>query len=112
MLAAYRTTGDPAFKAAADRMLEFLLHQAPRSPKGLIFHNQAENRIWVDSFYMAPPFLAVAGHPDEAVRQVEGYRETLRAPRRAPTSTSGTRPGSASSASCCGAWATAGRRRG
>jgi rhamnogalacturonyl hydrolase YesR len=78
VLAAYRTTGDPAFKAAADRMLDFLLHQAPRSPKGLIFHNQAENRIWVDSFYMAPPFLAVAGHPDEAVKQVEGYRETLR----------------------------------
>lgn len=80
VLAAYRTTGDPAFKAAADRMLEFLLHQAPRSSKGLIFHNQDENRIWVDSFYMAPPFLAVAGHPDEAVRQVEGYRETLRSP--------------------------------
>ena len=82
MLAAYRATGDPAFKAAADRMLEFLLHQAPRSSKGLIFHNQNENRIWVDSFYMAPPFLAVAGHPDEAVRQVEGYRETLRSPEK------------------------------
>ncbi len=82
VLAAYRTTGDPAFKAAADRMLEFLLHQAPRSSKGLIFHNQNENRIWVDSFYMAPPFLAVAGHPDEAVRQVEGYRETLRSPEK------------------------------
>jgi unsaturated rhamnogalacturonyl hydrolase len=80
VLAAYRATGDAAFKLAADRMLEFLLHQAPRTSKGLIFHNQAENRIWVDSFYMAPPFLAVAGHPDEAVRQVEGYRETLRSP--------------------------------
>ena len=63
-------------------MLDFLLHQAPRSSKGLIFHNQAENRIWVDSFYMAPPFLAVAGHPDEAVKQVEGYRETLRSPEK------------------------------
>jgi unsaturated rhamnogalacturonyl hydrolase len=82
VLAAYRATGDPAFKAAADRMLEFLLHQAPRSSRGLIFHNQDENRIWVDSFYMAPPFLAVAGHPDEAVRQVEGYRETLRSPEK------------------------------
>jgi len=82
VLAAYRATGDPVFKAAADRMLDFLLHQAPRSPKGLIFHNQAENRIWVDSFYMAPPFLAVAGHPDEAVKQVEGYRETLRSPEK------------------------------
>ena len=82
VLAAYRATGDPAFKAAADRMLEFLLHEAQRTPKGLIYHNHDEHRIWVDSFYMAPPFLAVAGHPDEAVRQVEGYRETLRSPEK------------------------------
>jgi unsaturated rhamnogalacturonyl hydrolase len=82
VLAAYRTTGDPAFKAAADRMLEFLLYKAPRTRKGLIYHNHVENRIWVDSFYMAPPFLAVAGHPEEAVRQVEGYRETLRSPEK------------------------------
>jgi rhamnogalacturonyl hydrolase YesR len=82
VLAAYRATGDPAFKAAADRMLEFLLYKAPRTRKGLIFHNHVENRIWVDSFYMAPPFLAVAGHPGEAVRQVEGYRETLRSPEK------------------------------
>jgi rhamnogalacturonyl hydrolase YesR len=33
--------------------------------------------IWVDSFYMAPPFLAVAGHHHQAVLQVEGYRRKL-----------------------------------
>lgn len=80
VLAAWRATGDPAFKTAADRMLEFLLDKAPRTRKGLLFHNHIENRIWVDAFYMAPPFLAVAGRPDEAVKQLEGYRETLRDP--------------------------------
>ena len=34
--------------------------------QGIIFHNQVENRIWVDSFYMCPPFLAAAGQPEEA----------------------------------------------
>ena len=32
--------------------------------------------------YMAPPFLAVAGHPDEAVRQIEGFRKALWDPRK------------------------------
>jgi unsaturated rhamnogalacturonyl hydrolase len=82
VLFAYKVTGDAAFKTAADRMLEFLLYKAPRTRKGLIYHNHIENMIWVDAFYMAPPFLAVAGHPDEAVRQVEGYRETLRHPEK------------------------------
>jgi unsaturated rhamnogalacturonyl hydrolase len=80
VLAAYRATSDPAFKAAADRMLDFLLHQAPRTRKGTLYHNHVENRVWVDAFYMAPPFLAVAGRPDEAVKQVEGLRATMRDP--------------------------------
>jgi unsaturated rhamnogalacturonyl hydrolase len=80
VLFAFRETGDTAFKVAADRMLEFLLDKAPRTKAGLIYHNQNENMIWVDSFYMAPPFLAVAGQPAEAVRQIAGYRSTLRDP--------------------------------
>jgi len=80
VLAAYRATGDEAFKKAAERMLDFLLYQAPRTRKGLLYHNHIENMIWVDAFYMAPPFLAVAGRPDEAVKQVEGYRATMRDP--------------------------------
>ena len=80
VLFAHRATGDAAFKTAADRMLEFLLYKAPRTRAGLIYHNHVENMIWVDAFYMAPPFLAVAGRPDEAVRQVLGYRQTLRDP--------------------------------
>jgi rhamnogalacturonyl hydrolase YesR len=33
--------------------------------------------IWVDAFYMAPPFLAVCGYYDEAMKQVSGYRNIL-----------------------------------
>jgi rhamnogalacturonyl hydrolase YesR len=82
VLFAYEATGDEAFKTAATRMLDFLLHQAPRTKEGLIYHNHIENMIWVDAFYMAPPFLAVAGHPQEALKQVVGYREILLNPEK------------------------------
>jgi unsaturated rhamnogalacturonyl hydrolase len=77
LLCAAERTGDAMLHEAADRMLEFLLVKAPRTPDGLIYHNYIENQIWVDACYMAPPFLAIAGHPEEAVRQLEGYRERL-----------------------------------
>lgn len=80
LLFAARLTGDSKLKQAADRMLEFLLYKAPKTREGIIFHNQIENRIWVDSFYMGPPFLAVAGQPEEAVKQIIGYRNIMRAP--------------------------------
>jgi rhamnogalacturonyl hydrolase YesR len=70
-------TGDEGLKKAADRMLEFLLYKAPKTRKGILYHNHIENRIWVDAFYMVPPFLAAAGCPEEAVKQVVGYREIL-----------------------------------
>lgn len=82
VLFAAQVTGDPALKAAAERMLDFLLHKAPRTREGILYHNFIENRIWVDSFYMAPPFLAVAGHPEEAVRQINGFRRTLLHPEK------------------------------
>jgi unsaturated rhamnogalacturonyl hydrolase len=80
LLRAARATGDARLAAAADRLLEFLLLKAPRSPEGLIYHNFVERRIWVDSIYMAPPFLAAAGRPEEAVAQIVGYRKALRDP--------------------------------
>jgi rhamnogalacturonyl hydrolase YesR len=79
---AYEATGDEAFKVAANRMLDYLLHRAPKTREGVIFHNHIENRIWVDSIYMAPPFLAVAGHPEEAVKQIVGYRKILLHPTK------------------------------
>jgi len=77
LLFAARLTGDPKLHQAAQRMLDFLLYKAPRTRAGILYHNYIENMIWVDAFYMAPPFLAVAGCPQEAVKQVLGYRDIL-----------------------------------
>jgi rhamnogalacturonyl hydrolase YesR len=78
VLFAYAQTKDESFKAAADRMLHYLLHKAQRNPDGVLFHNENEHRVWVDAIYMAPPFLAVAGQPEESVKQVAGMRRILR----------------------------------
>ena len=77
VLFAAGTTGDPALADAGRRMADYLLTRAPRSLDGTIYHNEGEPSIWVDAFYMVPPFLAIAGHPIEAVRQVEGIRRAL-----------------------------------
>ena len=77
VLFAARETGDHKLMEAAERMRDYLLYRAPRTREGIIFHNENEGRIWVDSFFMAPPFLAAAGCPEEAVRQVLGYRKIL-----------------------------------
>ena len=80
VLFALNHTGDSFFQKAADRMLEFVLYKAPRNRDGIIFHNMNENQVWVDAIYMLPPYLAVAGHPAEAFKQVAGYRRILRDP--------------------------------
>ena len=80
VLFAARVTGDAALQKAADSMLEFVLFKAPRTRTGIIYHNEIENRIWVDAIYMLPPFLAVAGRPDEAMKQVAGCRKYLQDP--------------------------------
>ncbi len=77
VLFAARMTKDPKLKKAATDMLDYLLYKAPKTRDGIIYHMHIENRIWVDSFYMMPPFLAVMGHPEEAVKQILGYRNRL-----------------------------------
>ncbi len=77
LLAAARFRGDETLRQAALRMRDYLLHRAPRSGTGIIFHNENEGRVWIDSCYMAPPFLAAVGEPAEAVQQIMGYRAVL-----------------------------------
>jgi len=79
---AAKVTGDRNLTLAAERMVDFILYKAPRTSDGIIYHNYIENMIWVDAFYMLPPFLAVSGHPEEAVKQVEGYRKILLNPEK------------------------------
>ena len=82
---AFELTGDVMYRDAAGKMMHYLMEQAPRTDKGIICHNEVSfhegysaNQVWVDSVYMAPPFLAVMGELDEAVRQIEGYITYLR----------------------------------
>ena len=82
VLFAAQITGDETLSQAAARMLDFLLYKAPRTRDGIIYHNYIENMLWVDALYMAPPFLAVAGQPQEAVRQILGYRRRLLNPEK------------------------------
>ncbi len=77
VMKAYTLTQEPGFQRAHERMLDWLLCQAPRSGEGTLYHVTDRGQIWVDSFYMAPPYLAAAGYPALAVRQIEGLRETL-----------------------------------
>jgi unsaturated rhamnogalacturonyl hydrolase len=77
VLYAARYTGEAIFQQAVQRMLDYLLVAAPRTSGGVLHHVLFAPQVWVDSFYMAPPFLAVAGHPQEAIQQVEGMRALL-----------------------------------
>jgi unsaturated rhamnogalacturonyl hydrolase len=77
VLFAAKVTGDPLFKEGAVRMLGYLMKKAPRTADGTLHHIDDKPQVWIDSMYMAPPFLAVAGAPAEAVTQVEGFRRIL-----------------------------------
>jgi unsaturated rhamnogalacturonyl hydrolase len=77
VLHAGKITGDPLFSTAAEEMLHLLLTTDHRSENGALYHVNLRKEIWVDAYYMAPPFLAAARCPEEAVRQIEGYREYL-----------------------------------
>jgi len=77
VLFAAQATGDARFKEGADKMLRYLLETGPRTADGTLHHIDHKPQVWIDSLYMAPPFLAVAGAPAEAVKQVEGLRRLL-----------------------------------
>lgn len=86
-LRAYELTGDAFYRQGAQRMMDYLMKDAPRTPDGVIYHNTISfqegytaDQLWVDSVYMAPPFLAVMGELDEAAAQIKGYFRYLQDP--------------------------------
>lgn len=82
VLYAARVTGDVSLQKAADKMLDYLLNEAPKTKDGTLYHIAHKPQVWIDSMYMAPPFIAVAGHPEEAVKQIEGFRKLLWNPEK------------------------------
>lgn len=77
VLFAAKVTGDLKLAAAAEKMSDWLLNKAPKNKDGILYHYMDKKQIWVDTFYMAPPFLAAAGYYDEAIKQIEGFRKIL-----------------------------------
>jgi len=77
LIVAAHITRDPVLQAGLEAMLDYLLKTAPRASDGTLFHVLDAKEVWVDSMYMAPPFLAAAGHTDEAIRQIQGINRRL-----------------------------------
>jgi len=77
LFVATRMTNEPALQIALDAMLNYLMKTAPRASDGTFFHVTDAKEVWVDSMYMAPPFLAVAGQVDEAMKQIQGMKKRL-----------------------------------
>ena len=82
VLFAARTTGESSLRDAAARMTDWLLHRAPRNSSGILYHLHDRPQVWVDSFYMAPPFLSAAGCHEEALKQIRGFRGLLLDPAK------------------------------
>ncbi|HET6438901.1 MAG TPA: glycoside hydrolase family 88 protein, partial [Anaeromyxobacter sp.] len=78
------TTGEHGLVQGVERLLGYLLERAPRNADGILFHQEPrpQGELWSDSFYMAPPFLALAGQPGEAMRQLRGLWASLWLPGR------------------------------
>jgi unsaturated rhamnogalacturonyl hydrolase len=77
---AFAHTADPAFARALDGLESWALTAAPRRSDGTVYHEVDRPRIWVDSFFMLPPFLADRGHFSQAMGQIRGYWAALRDP--------------------------------
>lgn len=82
VLFAAKATGDPKLKKGADKMLDYLLNKAPRTKDGVLHHMGDKPQVWIDSVYMAPPFMAACGKFKEAVHQVNGFRKLLWNPKK------------------------------
>lgn len=77
LLCAAEKTGDARYKQAADKLYFYLMHRAPKTMDGILYHFNIKNQVWVDAYYMAPPFLCKYGDADEAIKQIKGFRKYL-----------------------------------
>ncbi|WP_027628930.1 glycoside hydrolase family 88 protein [Ruminiclostridium cellobioparum] len=82
VLYASEVTKDPELGSAVQKLLNWLLEKAPRNRDGIIYHVIEKPQMWVDSFYMSPPFLSAAGYHQEALKQIKGYISLLFNPEK------------------------------
>ena len=77
LLAAAARTKDPLLVEGEKRLRSWALDHAPGNAEGIVYHMDTGCEFWADSFYMLPPYLAVIGEKEEAIRQFEGYWKAL-----------------------------------
>ncbi len=77
VLWAAKKTGDSTLMNGFDKVLDYILNKARRTSDGIIYHFTDIPQVWSDINYMLPPFLAVAGKYDEAVKQIDGTVKLL-----------------------------------
>lgn len=82
VLLAFKETGEEKYKLAADRMYQYLKKDAPKTCDGILHHVTYAKQVWSDASFMAPPFLALMGDFEEAVKQLEGFRKYLMHPEK------------------------------
>lgn len=69
---------EAAYREAAERNMEFLLHQADRSEDGVLFHMAGTGQIWADSSAFLPYSMALLGYHQEGISQMKGLIRKLR----------------------------------
>ena len=77
VLWAAKKTGDQILMTGFNKLLDYILNKAPRTKDGILYHFTNIPQIWSDINYMLPPFLAVAGKYEEAIKQIDGARACL-----------------------------------
>ncbi len=80
LIEAAKCTNSEYLTEAARKLYEYLKMKAPRTEDGVLHHFDGEwgkEQIWVDAYYMAPPFLCKYGDVAEAMKQIKGFRKYL-----------------------------------
>lgn len=77
ILYAAKQTGDEKLQAGFDKLLDYILKDAPRTKDGIYYHFTNIPQIWSDINYMLPPFLVCAGKFEEAIKQIDGFKACL-----------------------------------
>lgn len=80
LIALHNEAGKTTYKDAIDKLYHYIRYEAPRSDDGILYHfdgEWAKHQIWVDAYYMMPPFLCKYGDVDEAMKQIKGLRKYL-----------------------------------
>jgi rhamnogalacturonyl hydrolase YesR len=75
-------TADPGIRQAVDGLLDWIRSKAPRNADGVLYHVFRAPEMWSDGVNCAPPFLAAMGFHDQALAQIEGYRQRLWNPQK------------------------------